>query len=196
MAHGDAVGNRDRAEFARCAICRLNALAGGMGLTHQRRITGGGLVPARRDPDKRLLDVLGREPHRVIVGAVRCAFRAFRHMAGWQLGFVPGLGHVRSSVSSANRTSAQFLCGKGAKRRHRWQFLPRRFWFFAQRLLSSRRARNRMALLVTTLPGFCARPSVSHGDPSSPRCVRGSPRRFPAAPWRRRPHCRVSSRSR
>ncbi len=82
MAHRDAVGDGDGAEFARRAACFLDALLGRLRLAHQRDVAGRGLVPACGDADKRTMDLLFGEPHRVIVGAMRRAFGALGHVAG------------------------------------------------------------------------------------------------------------------
>ena len=58
MAHRDAVGDRDRAELQRVAAGRVHAVLHGLGQPVQREVAGRDLVPARRDPDLRLGEVL------------------------------------------------------------------------------------------------------------------------------------------
>ena len=48
-----------------------------LGLAHQRDVAGRGFVPAGGDADERLVDLLLRQPHGVIEGAVRGALGAF-----------------------------------------------------------------------------------------------------------------------
>jgi hypothetical protein len=60
MAHGDAVGDGDGAEFSRRAASGSDALFHGLRLTHQRDIAGRGLIPAGRHADERLMDLLCR----------------------------------------------------------------------------------------------------------------------------------------
>src|SRR3982074_2906000 len=102
MAHGDAVGHGDGAEFARSAACGGNALLDRLGLPHQRDVAGRGLVPARRHADERLVDLLGGEPHGIEIGAMRRPFRALRHMTARQSLLDVGLGVHREPVSPAN----------------------------------------------------------------------------------------------
>ena len=59
VAHGDAVGHGDGAEFARRAAGGGNAALDGLGLAHQRDVAGCGLVPAGGNADERLVDLLG-----------------------------------------------------------------------------------------------------------------------------------------
>ncbi len=88
MTHCDAVGHRDGAELARCAAVFLHAFLGGLRLAHQRDVARRGFVPARGDADEGAVDFFFRQPHRVIIGAVRRAVRAFGDVARWQLGLV------------------------------------------------------------------------------------------------------------
>ena len=81
VAHGDAVRHRDGAEFARGAPRRRDAFLDGLSLPHQRDVARRGLVPAGRDADERLVDLLRGQPHGVVVGAVRSALGPLRHMA-------------------------------------------------------------------------------------------------------------------
>ena len=88
VAHGDAVGHRDGGELARRAAGRGDALLGGLRLAGERDVAGRRLVPAGGDADEGLMDLLARQPHRVVVGAVRRAARPFRHVTAWQTPFV------------------------------------------------------------------------------------------------------------
>ncbi len=88
MAHRDAVGHGDGAEFARRAAGFLHAALGRLRLAHQRDVAGGGFVPARGDAHERLVDFGLRQPHRIEVGPVRCPVRPLGDMAGGKLGFV------------------------------------------------------------------------------------------------------------
>ena len=58
VAHGDAVGDGDGAELARRAAGGRDALLHRLRLAHQRDVAGRGLVPAGRDADERLVDLL------------------------------------------------------------------------------------------------------------------------------------------
>ena len=87
MAHGDAVGDGDGAELARGAAGGGDALLHGLSLTHQRDVAGGGLVPATRHADEGLMDLLAREPHRIIEGAVGRAIWTLGHVPAGQLRF-------------------------------------------------------------------------------------------------------------
>jgi DNA-binding response OmpR family regulator len=84
----------------------LHGPAGSVRLTHERRVAGRRLVPARRHADEGLLDVLRGEAHRIVIAAVRRPFGAFRHVAGGQAGFVPGLGHAAYSLLRRRTVSA------------------------------------------------------------------------------------------
>ena len=92
VAHGDAVGDGDGAELARRAAGGGDALLHRLGLAHQRDVAGRGLVPAGRDADEGLMDLLAGEPHGVIVGAMRRALGTLGHVPAGQLGLEIGLG--------------------------------------------------------------------------------------------------------
>ena len=62
-----------------------------LSLTHERNVAGGGLVPAGSDADEGLMDLLAREPHRVIVGALRSALGTLGHVPAGQLRLEVGL---------------------------------------------------------------------------------------------------------
>ena len=62
VAHGDAVGDRDGAEFARRSAGGGHALFHHLRLAHEGNIAGGGLVPAGGDADERLVDLLVVSP--------------------------------------------------------------------------------------------------------------------------------------
>ena len=76
MPHGDAVGDGDGAEFARRSAGDGDAMLDRLRLPHQGDIARRGLVPAGRNADERLMNLLPRQPHRVIERAVRCPFGA------------------------------------------------------------------------------------------------------------------------
>ena len=84
MPHGDAVGDGDGAEFARRAVGGDDAFLHGLRLAHQRDVAGRGLVPAGGDADEGLVDLLARQTHRVIIGAMRGAGRPLGHMPARQ----------------------------------------------------------------------------------------------------------------
>src|SRR5262249_36719193 len=68
-----------------------DALLHRLGLTHQRDVAGGGLVPTGGDADEGLVDLLPREPHRIVVGALRSALGTLGHVPAGQLRFEVGL---------------------------------------------------------------------------------------------------------
>src|SRR5689334_5041043 len=80
MPHGNAVGDRDGAELPRRAAGRRNALLDRLSLTHQRNVAWRRLVPAARNSDEGLMNLLVGEPHGVIVGSVRCTRLTLGHM--------------------------------------------------------------------------------------------------------------------
>ncbi len=81
MAHGDAVGHGDGAEFARRAAGFLDALLRRLRLAHQGDVAGRGFVPAGGDADEGLVDLLLGQAHGVEIGAVRRPLRPLGHMA-------------------------------------------------------------------------------------------------------------------
>src|SRR5262249_14238762 len=91
MAHGDAVGDGDGAKLARRAAGSGDALLDRLGLAHQRDVAGGGLVPAARHADEGLMDLLTRETHRIIEGALWRAIRTFGHVPAGQFRFQSSL---------------------------------------------------------------------------------------------------------
>src|SRR5215471_10793740 len=91
MPHGDAVGDGDGAELVWGAAAGGDALLHRLSLAHQRDVAGGRLVPAARHADERLMNLLPREPHRVIEGAVRRALGSLGHVAAGQLRLEVGL---------------------------------------------------------------------------------------------------------
>src|SRR5258708_12871290 len=101
MAHGDAVGHGGGAEVARGAAGRRHALRDRLGLAHQRDVARGGLVPARRNTDKWLVDLVGGQPHGIEIRAMRRPFRALRHVTARQPLLDAGLGVHREPVSPA-----------------------------------------------------------------------------------------------
>src|SRR5262249_19098238 len=80
VPHRDTVGDRDGAELARRSARRRYALLDRLGLAHQRYVAWRRLVPAACNPDKRLMNLLARQPHRVVIGAVRRACGTLSHM--------------------------------------------------------------------------------------------------------------------
>ena len=64
VAHGDAVGHRDRAELERVATARVHAVLDGLGKPVEGRVAGRDLVPRAGDTDLRLGEVVVAEPHR------------------------------------------------------------------------------------------------------------------------------------
>src|SRR3974377_1000811 len=85
MAHGNAVGNSDGAEFARRSTDRCNSLLDRLRLAHQRDIAGGSLVPAGGDANERLVDLFPRQTHSVIKGPMWRAIRSFGGMPARKL---------------------------------------------------------------------------------------------------------------
>ena len=65
-----------------------DALLHRLGLAHERDVAGRGLVPAGRDADERLGDLLLGQAHGVEVGAMRRALRPLRHVTARQLRLV------------------------------------------------------------------------------------------------------------
>src|SRR5207302_7818228 len=101
MAHRDAVGDGDGAEFSRRATGGGDSALDDLGLPHQRDVAGCRFVPAARHSYQRLVDLLGREPHRIEVRAMRCAIGTNGHVAAWKLTLVDGLDvHGGSRVSA------------------------------------------------------------------------------------------------
>src|SRR5215467_2085711 len=99
MAHRDTVGHGDRAKLARGRAERGHTLFHDLRLAHQSDVAGSRLIPAARDADERLMDLLSRKTHRVIEGAVRCTVRSLGRMPAREFRLQTGLG-VHSSVSS------------------------------------------------------------------------------------------------
>ncbi len=85
MAHGDAVGHGDGAEFPRRAARRRHALLDHLSLAHQRDVAGSSLVPARGDAHKRLVDLLPGQTHGIVVGTMRSALRPLGYVPAWQI---------------------------------------------------------------------------------------------------------------
>src|SRR5215207_3210682 len=105
MAHGDAVGDGDRAEFSWCPPRRGYAFLHRLSLAHEGDIAGGGLVPARGDADERLVNLLASQPHRIVIGPMRRALRTLGYMPARQFGFAERLGIHRIDFRSPGRTS-------------------------------------------------------------------------------------------
>jgi polar amino acid transport system permease protein len=92
VSHGDTVGNRDGGEFARRSCGGGYALLHRLRLAHQRDVTGRAFVPAGRDPNQGLMDLLVGQPHRVKVRAVRRARRPLCYVPARQPRFVDVIG--------------------------------------------------------------------------------------------------------
>src|SRR3974377_446083 len=103
MAHGNAVGNSDGAEFARRSTDRRNSLLDRLRLAHQRDIAGGGLVPAGGDANERLVDLFPRQTHSVIKGPMWRAIRSFGGMPARQFRLQIGFGVQNLVVRPARR---------------------------------------------------------------------------------------------
>src|SRR3954469_20163112 len=88
MAHGDPVGDRDRAEFAWCAAGGSHALLHRLRLAHERDVAGRRLIPAGRDADQGLMDLLLGKPHRIEVRAMRRTRGAFGNVPAGQFRLV------------------------------------------------------------------------------------------------------------
>ncbi len=99
VAHGDAVGHRDRGEFARRAAGLVDALLHRLRLARERDVARRGLVPAGGDADEGLVDLVLGQPHRVVVAAMRCAAGSHRHVAGRHARLVPAPGQHRCVLS-------------------------------------------------------------------------------------------------
>jgi hypothetical protein len=99
VTHGDAVGDGDGAEFARGAIGVRNALLDRLGLPHQRNVARCSFVPAARHANEGLADLLTRQPHCIIIRAVRRALRPFRYVTAGKFVFADRLGIHRSNPS-------------------------------------------------------------------------------------------------
>ena len=92
VAHGDAVGHGNGAEFARRRAAGGDAKFHRLGLAHQRDIAGRRLVPAGGDADEWLMNLLPRQPHRVIKRAMRRTVGAFGRVPAGQARFQIGFG--------------------------------------------------------------------------------------------------------
>jgi hypothetical protein len=88
VAHGDAVGHRDGDELARRPVGGGNAALYGLRLAHQRDVAGRRLVPAGSHPDEGLMDLLGRQAHRIVIRPVRRTLGPFRDMTAGQFTLV------------------------------------------------------------------------------------------------------------
>jgi hypothetical protein len=136
MPHGDAVGHGDRGELARRAVGLLDAQLHRLRLTVQRDVAGRGLVPAGRDADEGLVDLLLGQPHRVEIRPVRRARRPLGHVAAGQLGLVvlwSGLdgaqrldgGAFRGAIADRHAAPSGNLRRNGARPRWRRSRLHR-----------------------------------------------------------------------
>jgi len=107
MAHRDAVGDRDRRNSRGVPAAEATPFLTACAWRDSAMLHGGGLVPGGRDPDQRLVDLLGRQPHRIEEGAVRRAFRPDRDMPARRRDLsMAGRGNRRAwPNSSAGRES-------------------------------------------------------------------------------------------
>src|SRR2546430_2679423 len=80
MAHGDATGTVFRAELGRAPARRANTLFHSLSLAHKSDVARSGFVPAGRDANQGLVDLLAGKSHGVEIRAMRRPRRAFRHM--------------------------------------------------------------------------------------------------------------------
>ena len=71
MAHRNAVGDGDGAELTRRTAGIVNTGLGRLGLPHQGNVTRRGFVPARHHADERPVNLLFRQPHRIVVRSMR-----------------------------------------------------------------------------------------------------------------------------
>ena len=92
MTHGDTVGHGDGAELARRGAAAGDALFHRLRLAHQGNVAGGRFVPAGRDADERLVDLLGGQTHRVIESAMWRAVRPLSGVPARQFRLQTGLG--------------------------------------------------------------------------------------------------------
>jgi hypothetical protein len=70
MAHGDAIGHRNRGELARRSARPIDPALGCLSLARQRDIARRGLVPTGRDADEGLCDLFLCQTHGIVVGPV------------------------------------------------------------------------------------------------------------------------------
>ena len=123
MTHGDAVGHGDGAELARGAAGGGDALLDGLRLAHQRDVAGRGFVPAGGDADEGLVDLPGRQTHRVIIRAVRRPLWTFGNVTARQLGLQVGLASIIGVHANVHATAARlqtFRPGVAAGTGTRW----------------------------------------------------------------------------
>src|SRR5262249_35197918 len=91
VPHRYTVSHGDRAELAWRATRGGDAFLHCLGLPHQGDVAGCSFIPAGCNADERLMDLLARQTHGIIVGAMGRAIRPFRHVTAWQLGLDVGL---------------------------------------------------------------------------------------------------------
>jgi hypothetical protein len=84
VPHGDAVGHCNGAEFARRGPDHRDATLDRLSLSHQGDIAGSRFVPAGRNADERLVDLLFGQTHGIVESAVRRALRTLGGVAAWQ----------------------------------------------------------------------------------------------------------------
>ena len=92
VAHGDAVGDRDRAELQRETAGGVDALLGPLRQPVQGQVAGGDLVPGRRDADLRLGEVVVAHADRPQHGARRRLGIPVGHLVAARLHRAVGLG--------------------------------------------------------------------------------------------------------
>ena len=122
VTHGDAVGDGDRRELAGHAARLDHAPFGRLGLAPERDVAGRRLVPGADDTDERPRDLLRREPHGVVVRAVRRPLRADGGVPARELGLVvdgDGGHGPASSLPEAAHHSDGHPCSPDVRREAR-----------------------------------------------------------------------------
>src|SRR6476620_4618894 len=189
VAHGDPVGDRDGAEFARRAAGGRDALLDCLRLAHQRDVAGSGFVPAGGDTHEWLMNLLAREPHGIIVRAVRRALGPLGHVPAGQpclevllrvhgssrlrlvgtLGSAPAIAECKSTPASRSRRGVWLNRGADCPES-----------YLSLNVLAVLPASNRINEWLTTKATVT--PTVLGGSPENRD--RSPARR---APWRSRP---------
>ena len=87
VAHGDAVGDGDGAEFAGGAAGGGDAALDRLGLAHQRNVARGRFIPATGHANEGLVNLLLVQAHGIEIGPVRGALGSNGYMAAREPGF-------------------------------------------------------------------------------------------------------------
>jgi hypothetical protein len=87
VAHGDAIGDGDGAEFAGCAAGGGHTALDRLGLAHQGNVAGCGFIPAAGHADEGLVNLLLSQAHGIEVRPMRGALRSNGDMAAREPGF-------------------------------------------------------------------------------------------------------------